>query len=158
MASNPLAGLSIVLSLILAALYGWLLHYLLRLKQTGCACALGWRWYPIVAFIGLTLVNVLATAANGGDSALVYLPEVVATAFGLFGLFNIYAILSYVHELKRESCRCSEGAAREVLKVVAIVQLVVIIIAVITAVMIVGILGSKLGKARPRGSRAKTTK
>lgn len=154
MAPNPLAGVSVVLSLLLAALYGWLLHYLVRLKQTDCACALGWRWYSIVAFIGLTLVNVLAAAANGGESAMGYLPEAVGSAYGLFGLFNIYAILSYVHELKKESCRCSEGAAREVLKVVAIVQLVVIVVAVLTPLLIFGIVASKLGKSRPHGSRA----
>jgi uncharacterized membrane protein len=143
-----LSGINIVLSLIVACLYGWILYYLVKLQQNKCLCALGWRWYSVTAFIGLTLLNLVAAIALDRNSAVTLLPAILQTAYVLFGLFNIYVIISYVQRLKKKSCKCSEGLAREVLQALAIVQLVVLIIAVIIAITMGHAIMQALKKAK----------
>ena len=150
-----LYGMNIVLSLIVACLYGWVLYYLVKLHQDKCLCALGWRWYSVTAFIGLTLLNIVTAVALDRNSAVTLLPVVLQTAYVLFGLFNIYVIISYVQKLKKESCKCSEGIAREVLQALAIVQLVVLIIAVIIAITMGHAIMKVLKKAK-RSSRSRS--
>ena len=146
--------LTVVLSLIAAALDGWLLYYLVELQKKACICALGWRWYFLVVFFVLALLNI-GMALLTGTKGRSYLPDVLQTLLGIYGIFIIYVILSYVHKLKKESCKCSEGIAREVLQAVAIVQIVVIVllfVAVLTMGPALVKMAKKYSKRSSRGA------
>ena len=99
----------------------WVLLYLSNLKKLGCECAMDWRRSFIMAYILFAL----------GLFVLQFLPvpmEFMLTLSALYVLFsiaNVVVVLTYIYELERKKCNCSDTAARLFLKIVAILNAIV---------------------------------
>jgi len=53
----------------------------------------------------------------------------IATAMIAFSIANVYVVLTYVKKLEEEKCKCSEGIARDVMKLITLVRLFIYIFA-----------------------------
>lgn len=120
--------------------------YIRKLERTGCECSTDWRrsyisWYVIIMGV-VALVQILAMSFGHG---LQYL-----SAFAAYGIVPLLMFigtilmvvfsLQYVHRLKKEKCKCSEGTGRVVLQVLSWYYVVMWALQLIAALNVVGLI------------------
>lgn len=109
--------------------YGWIILHLINLKHNNCICSIGWKFYVVLIFsILLLLQNIISIMV-----LFFNIPNFIILFVSIFGLIhliniaNIVIMLLYSHELKKKNCKCAiVNHTQEVMKIFAITQIVII--------------------------------
>lgn len=143
----------LLLSIAFIVLWGFVFMYVRELENIDCKCADDWRKYVIQYF------------------SLVIILVVVLTMFGI-NIFNIWGMMymllyvgfviivfTYIHDLKKKKCECSEATTRNVLEIVNYIQLALIVILFILSLFFGSVLiaGIKNAMIKPMKLSSKYT-
>jgi hypothetical protein len=125
------------LTVAIITLYGWFLHYLLRLEKTGCECALSWRRNYIMIFIVIAILHKFVNLMYPSVRNTASIQIIMAIMTLLFIIFT----LQYIHHLKKVKCECSEDSARRALEIYAwvmvVMQVLVFFLGIFAALIVI---------------------
>jgi hypothetical protein len=140
--NKPMFAVLAAVTMIVIALYGWFLHYLLKLEKTGCECALSWRRDYIMIFIVIAIVHKLIYLLYPSIRRMMPIQLLMAVLTVLFIIFT----LQYIHHLKKVKCECSQDSARQVLEIYAWSMVVIQALAFFLGIFAAFIVFSSLSK------------
>ena len=115
--------------LLMTVAYIWILYYLIRLEQTGCACALNWRRDYIMGFIiFIFITQIIAFFTHKKVMAGAWLSGILF----VLSIANMVIMFQYIHYLKEQKCKCSDDSGKKVMQIVAIFQICMTIFGALT--------------------------
>jgi hypothetical protein len=99
----------------------YILKYIFQLESDQCLCALDWRHTYIKYYIIFVIAFLFLNLFNSSK------PNIL-TAMITFVTFIMYTgvVFSYISDLKKLSCSCSEHTARNILEAVNYLQIIII--------------------------------
>lgn len=115
--------LMLFFSLIIVAIDGLIIHYLLRLESIGCECAMDWRRYYIIGYFVLSILSTIGIMFMD-KKQMPFIQSFMIVA----GVLNAVFVLQYVHKLKKEKCECSNSVIKEIMTIIAIVMLILYVL------------------------------
>ena len=126
---------SLVLKFIIILLFGATYSYILKLEQTGCACAEHTSRNFIKKFSIFAIIYLLITMFIPNHFIINTFGSVIAVLYGLVQLvFIITAVvfffltLDYTRYLINEKCKCSEDIRREIIMIGSIIEIFLIVL------------------------------
>lgn len=119
--NSIVVGLLVIFSVIVIAIWGYIVHYLLKLEKIGCECSKDWKRTFVMYYIILILVFFVIQMI----SLLAYkaIHPIITTIMFLGNIFFVVIVFKYIHELKNEKCKCSEDQARDLLEIINYIQI-----------------------------------
>jgi|APGre2960657423_1045063.scaffolds.fasta_scaffold01125_2 uncharacterized membrane protein YidH (DUF202 family) len=130
---TPVYLFQAVWNLILIALFLSTYTYIVKLEQTGCACAdhkyrKFVKTFPLVAVVYIVVFMFLSPAMIFGTFGALgkFAHDAIVLLFGLASIVFFVFALMYARFLMTEKCKCSEDLRRDVLYVWSMVQIVII--------------------------------
>lgn len=124
--------INFIFSFVLIMLYVFVYIYIDKLEKTGCECSDEWRRYFIKYSSVILVINLLLRAFNIDISNI---HNILGMLFSIFFLVFLIVVLTYIHDLKKKKCECSESDTRNVLQVVSIIQITILITVFIAALL-----------------------
>jgi hypothetical protein len=118
-------GFLLIFYAIVIAIWGYILHYLLKLEKIGCECSKDWKrkfimYYIIVIFIFMAIQIISFVAYKA-------MHPIINTIIFLGNIFFAVIVFKYIHELRTEKCECSEDQARDLLELINYIQIALLI-------------------------------
>ncbi len=113
----------------------YIIYWLLKLENIGCACSYDWRRQFILFYCFFSLIMAAFTLMN--ESRLLVR---LSLASLVLGILNIVFTLQYVWKLKKEKCECSSSLAREVIWLAAWLNVALVIFAIVYSLFWGGVL------------------
>jgi hypothetical protein len=140
-AFNISITLSVVINLVMIALFGIAYMYMAKLEKVGCACAVHKyrdfvKYFPIFAivYLLLTMFNPLFVRKN---PALAGVFAIMSMLYTIGAVVFFVCAIQYVRFLVAEKCKCSEDVSREVLYYWSIFHLVIIALALLAQLLLI---------------------
>ena len=117
---------SVVIRIIIFSVF---LSYILNLEKDRCQCSKGWE-RSYIKYFSLTII--IFSLIEIIFSKVYYKLIMVHNILGLGSIIFIYAVLKYVHDLKKEDCECSINWKRSLLNFYAWMTIALLLVGVIT--------------------------
>lgn len=143
----------LLLSIAFIVLWGFVFMYVRELENIDCKCADDWRKY-FIQYFSLVIILVIVLAMFG-----VNMFNVWGMMYMLLYVAFVIIVFTYIHDLKKKKCECSEAITRTVLEIVNYIQLSLIIILLILSLFFGSVLvaGIKNAMIKPLKFTSKYT-
>lgn len=103
-----------------------IIYYLKNLETIGCKCALNFKhdyiFYYTCFALGIGLTNILF----GTFAPMQMFMMIVLIPYSIAGIVNLFVTLSYIDEMKKINCDCSESIFRTMMYILAILNICVL--------------------------------
>ena len=116
---------------------GTIMYYLYYLEKIDCKCSLTFQrnyiyYYTLIIFIINAITIFFQKTLR--EFSLAVLP--ISITLLIAGIINIIYTFEYVHDMKKQNCKCSESIIRDLMFIFAILQSFVISIFFLTILSI----------------------
>ncbi len=131
MVVQHMSGPIFITAIMALVLWLYLLHWLQRLEDTGCKCAMGrsrdFIRGVMIYFVTLNSLILVCFAVNGAATIKFAMQHpvllLILTTINMgLGIAQMVVMLRYVNRLRDQKCECSRGAARTIMYIVSIIM------------------------------------
>jgi len=150
--SSPLASISpnamknvtsafvVLSSLVVIAINGYILNYLLNLEKSECECSAGWqrdfiKYYSVVSITVSSIMILLVLSGLKLTVPLKKLLNVVSYILRILTLVNLFVLYHYSTNLVLKNCNCSANTARGFMKCYSMIIIGVFALAIIFTIV-----------------------
>jgi len=103
-----------------------IIYYLKNLETIGCKCALNFKhdyiFYYTCFALGIGLTNILF----GTFAPIRMFMMIILVPYAIAGIVNLFMTLSYIDEMKKINCECSESIFRTMMYILAILNICIL--------------------------------
>ena len=150
--SSPLASLApnamknvtnafiVLSSLVVIAINGYILNYVLNLEKVKCECSANWqrdfiKYYSIVSITISSIMILLVLSGLKLPVLLKKLLNVVGYILRILTLVNLFVLYTYSTNLVLKNCNCSEDTARGFMKCYSMIIIGIFALAIIFTIV-----------------------
>jgi hypothetical protein len=125
------------LSLIFGCLLSILIiYYLKNLETIGCKCALNFKHDYIFYFTSFALAIGISNILFGTFVPFQMFMMIILVPYLIAGVVNLFMTISYIDEMKKINCDCSESIFRTMMYILAILNICIISLSVLIFIFI----------------------
>ena len=119
---------TLVIKLIFASLYAWMVIWLHSLSVKGCTCAMTWKKTFLEVMFAIALLLLVA-------SFFVTIPLPLAILSSLFLIVGVVITRIFIIEIKRDDeCACADTLSLQTLNILNYIQIFMLVLVVLATV------------------------
>ena len=137
---NVTSAFVVLSSLVVIAINGYILNYLLNLEKSECECSASWqrdfiKYYSVVSITVSSIMILLVLSGLKLPVPLKKLLNVVSYILRILTLVNLFVLYHYSTNLVLKNCNCSADTARGFMKCYSMIIIGVFALAIIFTIV-----------------------
>ena len=113
-----------------------IIYYLKNLENIGCKCALNFKHDYIFYYTCFALAVGLSSIMFGTFKSMQMFLMIIFIPYGIAAIINLFMTISYVDEMKKINCDCSESVFRTMMYILAILNICVMGLSVLIFIFV----------------------
>jgi hypothetical protein len=103
-----------------------IIYYLKNLETIGCKCALNYKRDYIFYYTCVALAIGISSILFGTFAPFQMFMMIILIPYFIAGIVNLFMTISYIDEMKKINCNCSESIFRTLMYILAILNICIL--------------------------------